>query len=486
MSKIDNIARNTSYLTVALILQKVISFTYFTLLARYVGPADLGKYYFAISFTTLFAIFMDLGLANVLTRETAKDREGAKRWLGNIISIKLPLAVLISAAVLIFINVFSDDQLVRRLVAVSVLAMVFDSFTSIFYAVIRGFHNLKYESIASVVFQLIVLVVGYSALLLGGGLLPAMAALALASLYNFSYAWIVLVRRMKVIVRPLYDPVLIRKIIMISWPFAVYGILQRLHVYLDSVLLSFFSGDVQVGLYQVAFKIIFALQFLPMAFVASLYPAMSAYWREDRERLSGSFERALSYLTIISLPVIIGTMVLADKITLLFKSGYEDAAWPLRISVAALFFIFANFPIGSLLNACDSQKKNTRNMGIVALSSIILNIALIPYWQALGASITVFVSNGIMFLLGLISARRIIKYNFRKISVVFLKSIAAAGLMGLAVFVLKGYINIFLAAGIGALLYFFFLFIFKGFDRGDIISIRDSFRFNRRPKTELQ
>ena len=53
MLKINNIARNTSYLTLALILQKIISFTYFTLLARYVGPVSLGKYYFAISFTTI-------------------------------------------------------------------------------------------------------------------------------------------------------------------------------------------------------------------------------------------------------------------------------------------------------------------------------------------------------------------------------------------------------------------------------------------------
>ena len=52
--KITNIAKNTSYFTLALILQKVISFTYFILIARALGPEDLGKYYFAISSPRFF------------------------------------------------------------------------------------------------------------------------------------------------------------------------------------------------------------------------------------------------------------------------------------------------------------------------------------------------------------------------------------------------------------------------------------------------
>ena len=60
-AKIANIAKNTSYFTVALIMQKVITFGYFILLARYLFPDSLGKYYLAISFTTIFAIFIDFG-----------------------------------------------------------------------------------------------------------------------------------------------------------------------------------------------------------------------------------------------------------------------------------------------------------------------------------------------------------------------------------------------------------------------------------------
>lgn len=476
MTKVENIAKNTSYLTIALILQKIISFTYFTLLARYVGPASLGKYYLAISFTTIFAIFIDLGFTNVLTRETAKDQDEAGNWLGNIIALKIPLAALALTAVIILVNVLGYDQLTKTLVYISAISMVLDSFSTTFFGVVRGFHNLKYESISSVVFQLIVLVVGYSSLLLGGSLVPAMGALALASLYNFSYSSFIIRQRLKLVVKVAFNKALMKKIMVISWPFAVYGILQRLYTYLDSVLLSVLAGDVQVGLYQVAFKIIFALQFLPSAFTASLYPAMSSYWHNNRQQLVVSFERAMNYLIIISLPIIVGAVVLANKIVLLFKSGYDGAVIPLQISIASLIFIFLNFPIGSLLNACDAQKKNTRNMAIVAAASLALNFALIPYWQAIGASITVLATNFLMFLLGIFSVKKIVAYRLRKNARTFLKAAAASLVMGLLIYLGKSYLNIFIVTILGGLIYFYSLFLFGGFSRADIHSIMKSFK----------
>jgi len=476
MTKISNIAKNTSYLTMALILQKIISFTYFTLLARYVGPANLGKYYFAISFTTIFAIFIDLGFANVLTREVAKDQNRSQKWLANILTLKVPLALLSLAAVFILINILGYDETTRNLVYISSICMVLDSFTVTFFAVIRGFHNLKFESISSVIFQLIVLTFGYGALLLGGGLIPAMFALALASSYNFIYSLVILQRKIKIGIKIAYDKYLIKEILVVSWPFAVYAIFQRLYTYLDSVLLSILAGDEQVGLYQIAFKIIFALQFLPMAFTASLYPAMSSYWQNNREQLAISFERAMNYLIIISLPIIVGAIVLADKIVLLFKAGYGGALLPLQISIISLFFIFVNFPIGSLLNACDKQRRNTFNMGIVTAVSIVLNLLLIPHWQAAGASLTVLVTNMLMFVLGMLSVKKIITYRSGKNMKIFLKVLLSSLAMGLIIFFGKTYLNVFVATICGAFIYFSLLLSLGGFKKADLTSVLQSFK----------
>src|SRR3990167_2773138 len=102
--KITNIAKNTSYFTLALVLQKIISFTYFVLIARAIGPADLGKYYFAISFTSIFGIFIDIGQSSVLTREVARRPNDTARLFSSVFLIKLPLALLSMLAVTSIIN----------------------------------------------------------------------------------------------------------------------------------------------------------------------------------------------------------------------------------------------------------------------------------------------------------------------------------------------------------------------------------------------
>jgi len=476
MTKIHNIAKNTSYLTAALILQKVISFSYFTLLARYLGPENLGHYYFAISFTTIFAIFIDLGVSNVIIREIAKGQEKAGRLLGSILALKIPLAILSALVAVFLINVFDYDPLVKILVYISCFSMVLDSFTLSFYSTIRGFHNLKYESISSVVFQLIVLVVGYGALLLGGGLIAAMSALVLASLYNFLYSLWVVIKKIKVSIKLAFDKPLIKQIVLITWPFALYAVFQRLYTYLDTVLISYFAGNEQVGLYQVAFKIIFALQFLPLAFTASLYPALSAYWQNNREQLAITFERALNYLTIISLPIIVGIYFLADKIVLLFKSGYEGAILPLQITIIALFFIFVNFPIGSLLNACDKQLRNTVNMGIVAVVSIILNFIFIPRLQAVGASIVMLISNVLLFFLGILVTRQIMPYRFSRNLKVLFKTVVASGLMGCLLFFTKEKLPFLVIVPISGAVYFYLLYLLGGFKKEDVFSIFKSLK----------
>ena len=478
MTKIANIAKNTSYLTLALILQKVISFTYFTLLARNLGPENLGKYYFAISFTTIFAIFIDLGLINVLTREVAKTQERAKKLLGSVLVIKLPLAALALLVVGVMINLMDYSDLVRNLVYLSSACMILDSFSTTFFAVIRGFHNLKFESIASIAFQLIVMSFGLTALYLGMNLYWIMGALVMASTFNFLYSSFILWRKWHIKIIPKYDKVLIKLIIKIAVPFGLFAVFQRVYTYLDSVLLSIMAGDRYVGLYQVAFKIIFALQFLPLAFMAALYPAMSSYWLNNRQQLSITFERAMKYLIIISLPITAGTIVLADKIILIFKSGYGEAILPLQIAIASLLFIFINFPIGSLLNACDKQKINTTNMGIVMVASIILNLLLIPKFQAIGASITVLATNALMFILGIYWVGKIIEYKSGKVIITFLKSLLAILVMGIIIFYLKPLTNIFVITVIGGIIYFILLFLMGGFRKEDVMSIYNSF-FNK-------
>ena len=183
----------------------------------------------------------------------------------------------------------------------------------------------------------------------------------------------------------------------------------------------------------------------------------------------------MNYLIMISLPIIGGVIALDDKIIDLFKAG-DEALWPLRISILALFFIFVNFPIGSLLNACDRQRRNLSFMAIVTVTSVIANFLLIPRFQAVGASITVLFTNAIMFVLGILEAKKIIDYKPRKNLVTLGKSLWAAAVMTMIVYYGKVYMPILFATILGGVLYFIFLYLVGGFKKDDIKSIYLSFK----------
>jgi O-antigen/teichoic acid export membrane protein len=142
----------------------------------------------------------------------------------------------------------------------------------------------------------------------------------------------------------------------------------------------------------------------------------------------------------------------------------------------SLFFIFINFPIGSLLNACDRQRRNTLNMGIVTVFSVVLNFILIPRFQAVGASITVLASSILMFVLGIVMISRIIDYRPLKNLLVFLKTLLSAAIMGAIIFFGKGYLHILILIPLGGLIYFYLLYLFGGFKREDIASVLKSFK----------
>ncbi len=474
--KISNIAKNTSYFTLALVVQKIITFSYFVMIARAIGPDDLGKYYFAVSYTTIFGIFIDIGLANVLSREVPKHQKDAGRLLGTVLSIKLPLAVATALVAFAGIRLAGYPSVTVALVSLAGISMILDSFTQTFFAVIRGFHNLKFESLASIIFQLIVLVSGALVVSLGGGVVFLMAGLAAASIFNFAYSSFLLYSRFGISAWPSFEKAGARSMALLAFPFALYAVFQRGFTYFDTLLLSYFSGDRAVGIYQIPFKIIFALQFLPMAFTASLYPAMSLYWKENRSQLGITFERAMNYLLVISVPIAFGTFALAKQIVLLFKSDYLDAVLPLQIIILALPFIFLNFPIGSLLNACDRQKTNTLNMAAALAVSLAMNLVLIPAFAYTGAAVTVLAANVFLFMLGLAITGKITRYRGSRILLMALKVLIAALAMAVAAYSLKDILPIIFNVALSGILYFALLFAFKAVRREDAQSIISSFK----------
>jgi O-antigen/teichoic acid export membrane protein len=222
---------------------------------------------------------------------------------------------------------------------------------------------------------------------------------------------------------------------------------------MDTVLLSLLSGDRAVGLYSIAYKVTFALQFIPTAFAASLLPGLSNYFVTDKNKLAEVFSRAVIYLTAIAVPVALGIITLAPEIIRAIYPAYVESIWPLQILIFSLIFLFVTFPVGSLLPACNRQGRHTLNIGLAALANIGLNLWLIPRWGPAGAAVASLLSTLILLALGWWVARQLVSYNRSEFNFRLLKILAAGLVMTLAALILKTYLSFLLVIPLAGTIY---------------------------------
>ncbi|MBI4426448.1 MAG: oligosaccharide flippase family protein [Candidatus Kerfeldbacteria bacterium] len=432
------ILSNTSYLLAATVIQKLVSLGYFVYFVRTIGPKDFGHFEPIRTAIPIALILIDFSFSVVLTREVAKAPERVISYVNNVMSVKILLAIVALLAGLAINAFFPFSQVTRTLLFLAGCVVAFDMFTMTLTAGLRGVQIFRYEAFGIVATQLTTAVLGIIGLTLGFGLYGLMVAILGGSIVNFSYMLTMFRRKLGAFPKLSWDGAVIRRFMIIALPILGAALLAKLFTYADLYFLLGSAGQTAVGIYRAAHKIPFALEFVPAAFAASLLPAMSYYFVHAREHLTQVFERALRYLIIFSIPIVVGVFILAEPfITKLFNRVYLGAVEPLRIMILALPFIFLNFPVGSFLIATNRQIWNTVNLGVAVTINIGLNLVLQPKLGANGAAIAILVSYVLLLSLGLIQVWRVAPFKLRTLLTIFVQTVAAAAIMGLPLIFLQ-------------------------------------------------
>ncbi|MFC1702922.1 flippase [Patescibacteria group bacterium] len=448
------VAKNTAYLTSAFVGQKVLSFVYFTIIARTVGVDGAGRYFIAVSFTTIWSVFVDLGLANVLVREVAKFPEKAQKLFANVLGMKVILAILSVLGANLTARLLGYPGETRLMIMIASAVMVLDSTHLVLYAVMRGYQNLKYEAIGVVSGQAVTITVGGTFLVMGLPLPFLILALLCGSTWNVIWSAWSLKRKFGVLPMFRLDGSVVRFFWSVTIPFALAGIFSRVYSYIDSIMLSKLISETSVGLYSVAYKIAFAFQFVPMAFAAAIYPAMSEYYVMDREKLGRLFAFSLKYLLALAMPLAFGIATLATPIIIaVYGIEFAGSILPLQVLMFSLVFAFLYWPAGSLLNACDRQAKNTLVMGLTMVGNIVLNAILIPRLSATGAAISALFGNMILFVGAFTFAHGLAPWHKRILVTASVKIFLSSVLMGAAILVLRPYVHFLLLIPVGVVVY---------------------------------
>ncbi len=386
MSDSKTIAQNATWLMLATTGQKLIAFLTFAIAARFVGAAVTGEYFFSVSVTSIFVILTDLGMTPVVIRHMAQNPDDGRAALATAVRLKLAFIPLAIAASLVY--GFSAHVSLATLgdIALACLVMSADATSLLWYGLIRGKQLLRYEAIGMFTGQVLTAIVSLGSIAFHAGAPGLILGLLTGSSWNVLWS-VYQAHRLKLwqtTTAHWQVPRLIRE----TWPFALAGIFVKVYSYIDTLMLHAYHGAVVVGQYAVAYKMTYATQFLPLAFVAALYPGMAAvYASGNHKELQKIFSGSLRLMMMVSVPLSAGLSALAPRlIPLVYGKGYNGSIAPLMILPWVLVPIFLDFPTGSLLNATHRARQKTAAMGVACAVNVVANILLTPRLGLIGAA----------------------------------------------------------------------------------------------------
>jgi O-antigen/teichoic acid export membrane protein len=442
---------NSVFILAARTISRVISLVVVIVLANALGDANYGRYTTLIAYSGLVAVIGDLGFQALYTREAARNRSRLGDYLGTLIVFRVVLA---AAASIVFAVALGLGAGLWSLVVPGCALLVATAYASLLRNTFYSVGRAEFDALAIVAETLI-----QAALIVLGARSHAGVAYyiwAYAASFAFTIVYSIVVIQVFRLgrIRLGLDWGLIRTWLPLALPFALTFFLTNVYFRAGVLILQQFRSFAEVGWYTLAYKPFEALQFVPLAIQTVVYPLLSVYFVSSAEKLELAYKRFFKVLVLLGWPLTIGTFVLVHPINQIFnRSGSFGQSEPaLRILAFGIVFLFANSAFYAMLNAMNRQGLNAWATGLAAVINIALNLAFIPFFGYLAASVMTVLTEGALCTFGWWFVQR--KRPELRLPVLQLSwRIAAAGvIMGIALYPVRRY-SLFLTAPAGFIVY---------------------------------
>lgn len=374
----------------------ITQYLFVFVVARMLGPTALGSFTLSFTVLQLLAILGLLGLDNLLTRKVAAakaaDRpEDIKSAFLTSIKITAISAVLLSfflfiAAEYLANTVFHKPQLATHL-KVMCFALAPFVFINIHAAAFRGMKNMigftLYKAIIPLFNVAFIFIGYYSALNISPTLGYMISCMLVMILYVIAWNKYSRLKTVEVI-----ETTSMKEMALESLPMMITGSIFFILNWIDNLVIGIFRTELEVGLYDTAFKIASASAIILMAINAIQGPTFAEYHsKNDLSKLRESIFSSTKMLFYATLPFTILIIIFPEWILSFFGKEFEQASTALIILSIGNFFSSITGSVGILLQMTGHQKPYNTIILFAAFTSIILNIILVPRIGITGAAI---------------------------------------------------------------------------------------------------
>lgn len=451
MSTTRKIAHNTGVQIAGKILSTALGLLGIGMMTRYLGTEQFGWYVTAITFLQFIGILIDFGLIPVTAQMLGEGKYEEKTLLDNLLGFRLVTAVLFLALAPVIALFFPYPPLVKVAIAMSAISFVSISINQIFMGYFQKTLTMYIHAIAENVGRLVLIGGLYVVMTLEQGFLWVILAV-IASNLAFTFALIVgAARQTRLGVR--FDFPIWRAIAVKMWPVATAVMFNVVYLKGDTIILSLFGTQTDVGLYGAAYRVVDILSQLAMMVMGVLLPLMAAAWTAGNwQQLRAHVQQGFDAMILFAVPVTIGVYVLATPIiTLVAGPEFAPAGVPLTLLALAIFGVYIGAIFGHIAVAIDKQKETLPIYISNAIITLIGYLIIIPRYGMLGAAIMTICSEAYTGILLFLKIKGYLSFQFSYR--VLLKILFSGIVMGWCIYFLEQVLPVILVSLIGAVVY---------------------------------
>ncbi|MBI5152292.1 flippase [Candidatus Peregrinibacteria bacterium] len=468
------------------------------LLTNYLGVSGYGEYATIYQFLAFFGIAADLGLFTIAVREMSRDNNRIPIIAGNVLGLRTALitfTMLLAIAAAFLIPQYSETRIP--------LGVAMASFT-IWAAMVQGtlctvlqVHlKMEYSSLALIVFKALavgyMIFVIYILLPLNGaqaGTVGAAQAASDAGFYHMIFAGnaasVVFIGMTYYFTRKLapikyrFDFRLWKDILFASLPYGIALILNTFYFKIDSLLIYFFRGPTETGIYNVPMKIFEQITLLPLYFMNAVLPVLMKSIEKGAEAYNKIIQYSYDFIIMVSFPILAGGIALAYPLVFVISGpeflsrlseGFYGSDIALKILLIAFTLSFIAVVFSFILIAVNKQMRLLWINLAGVIFNIIANFLVIPRYGFIGAAYISVATQLIVLILMIIYSRISLHFSLKFANT--FKIIFSSLAMGFAIYFLYNPLykimenwSVLVLMGLAAIIYFGLLLATKAITR---------------------
>ncbi len=400
------VAKNAVILVFVEIFSKIFEFVSAVVLARVLGVEKYGIFVFVWASSLLFGLLTHFGFDSLITRDVARERKHAGRYLVGIFIVKCILLVVALLILICWTELFSVlDFYKKRLLFIGVFAAFFMNNLIFSAAFFRAYQKADIEAVIRVLVSIFVsgvsIIIAY--------ITNDIFYLLLARLLIYILLFILSIYLINKYLNPEFSDVFSRIwfYFRAGWPFAVNVFFIFLYINIDIIMLNLIKGDEATGLYSIAVKILTVFMLIPLGVSNAVLPALSKYRKEGSEEFFRLSEYVARYMLMVAFFVILFNISLGKYLVgVFFGQAYRISGNILSLITFSLVFLYMNHLTHSMFLASNKERWLIILTASGACFNIIMNLILIPKYSYYGAAIATVLSEGIIFVIAYFMSQR--------------------------------------------------------------------------------